>query len=76
MITNKTWMTAQTPSGFVLPMSAAAFGSGGGMADLGNAAVCAVPATPTYVVRDRHVTAIALAQVSRPVPTAWSPPIC
>ena len=76
MITNKTWMTAQTPSGFVMPISAAAFGTGAGMAGLGNSAVCAVPATPTYVVRDRHVAGIALAQVSRPGSTAWSPPIC
>ena len=71
MITNKTWMTAQTPSGFAMPMSAAAFGTGVGMAT--GATVCTAP---TYVVRDRHVAGIALAQVSRPGSTAWSPPIC
>ncbi|MEJ7794568.1 MAG: hypothetical protein WKF50_03385 [Nocardioides sp.] len=71
MITNKTQMTAQTPSGFAMPMSAAAFGSGAGMAT--DAKVCTAP---TYVVRDRHVAGIALAQASRPGSTAWSPPIC
>ena len=73
MITNKTWMTAQTPSGFAMPMpmSAAAFGTGAGMAT--GATVCTAP---TYVLRDRHVAGIALAQVSRPGSTAWSPPIC
>jgi len=71
MITNKTQMTAQTPSGFAMPMSAAAFGTGAGMAT--GATVCTAP---TYVVRDRHVAGIALAQVSRPGSTAWSPPIC
>ena len=62
---------AQTPSGFALPMSATAFGGGLGMA--ADAKVCSAP---TYVVRDRHVAGIALAQVSRPGSTAWSPPIC
>lgn len=76
MITNKTWMTAQSPSRFARPVSAAAFGTGIGMASLGTAAVCAVPTTPTYGVRDRHVAGIALAQVSRPGSTAWSPPTC
>jgi hypothetical protein len=76
MITNKTQMAAQTPSGFALPISAAAFGTGAGMAGLGNAAVCAVPATPTYVVRDRHVAGTALTQATRPGSTAWSPPTC
>ncbi len=71
MDTNKTWMTAQTPSGFAMPTSAAAFGTGNGIATI--AAVC--PA-PTYVVRDRHVAGIALAQGSRPGSTAWSPPTC
>lgn len=71
MITNKTWMTAQTPSGFAMPMSAAAFGTGVGMAT--GATVCTAP---TYAVRDRHVAGIALAQVSRPGSTAWSPPTC
>jgi len=71
MITNKTWMTAQTASGFAMPMSAAAFGTGVGMAT--GATVCSAP---TYVVRDRHVVGIALAQVSRPGSTAWSPPTC
>lgn len=80
MITNKTWTTAQTPSGFAMPTSAAAFGTGSGMAGLGTGpdlgAVCAVPAVPTYVVRDRHVAGIALGQASRPGSTAWSPPTC
>ena len=71
MITNKTWMTAQTPSGFAMPTSAAAFGTGTGVATF--AAVCIAP---TYVVRDRHVAGIALAQATRPGSTAWSPPIC
>lgn len=76
MIANKTWMTAQAPSGFAMPISAATFGTGVGMASLGTAAVCAVPTTPTYVVRDRHVAGTALAQASRPGSTAWSPPTC
>ena len=71
MITNETWMTAQTPSDFVMPVSATAFGSGAGMTT--GAKVC--PA-PTYVVRDRHVAGIAVAQGSRPGSTAWSPPTC
>lgn len=73
MITNKTQMTAQIPSGFAMPMSAATFGTGAGMTGLGNSAVCVAP---TYVVRDRHVAGIALAQGSRPGSTAWSPPTC
>ena len=76
MIENKTWTTDQTPSGFAMPMTAATFGTGSGMAGLGTSAVCAVPATPTYVVRDRHVAGIALDQVTRPGSTAWSPPTC
>jgi hypothetical protein len=71
MITNQTWMTAQTPSGFAMPMPAAAFGTGLGMTS--GATVCTAP---TYVVRDRHVAGIALDQVSRPGSTAWSPPTC
>jgi len=63
-------MRAQTPSGFAMPMFAATFGSGGAAT---HAQVCSAS---TYVVRDRHVAGIALAQVSRPGSTAWSPPIC
>ncbi|MGZ5403754.1 MAG: hypothetical protein ACXWDL_03820 [Nocardioides sp.] len=70
MININTLMRAQTPSGSALPMSAATFGNGGSATE---ARVC--PAS-TYVVRDRHVAGIALAQVSRPGSTAWSPPIC
>ena len=71
MITNKTWLTAQTPSGFVMPVSGAAFGTGIRMTS--GATVCSAP---TYVVRDRHVAGVALAQASRPGSTAWSPPTC
>lgn len=75
MISNKLWMTAQTPSRFVMPISGAAFGTG-----LGLAPVAAVCAAPTSVVRDRHVAGIALTQAPtqavRPGSTAWSPPIC
>lgn len=67
----KTWLTAQIPSGFGMPMTGAAFGAG--MAVTTGAAVCSAP---TYVVRDRHVAGIALAQGSRPGTTAWSPPTC
>ena len=71
MIENKTWTTDQTPSGFAMPMSAAAFGTGLGMAT--GATVCTAP---TYVVRDRHVAGIALVPAARPGSTAWSPPTC
>ncbi len=71
MISNKTWLTAQTPSGFVMPISGAAFGTGIAMTT--GATVCSAP---TYVVRDRHVAGVALAQASRPGSTAWSPPTC
>jgi hypothetical protein len=71
MIENKTWTMAQTPSGFVMPGSAAAFGTGSGTAT--GATVCTAP---TYVERDRHVAGIALAQASRPGSSAWSPPTC
>lgn len=71
MITNKTWMTAQTPSGFGMPMPVATFGGG-----IGTSAVAEVCPAPTYVVRDRHVAGIALAQATRPGSTAWSPPTC
>jgi hypothetical protein len=71
MNVNKTRLTAQTPSGFGLPMSAAAFGTG-----LGTATGATVCTAPTYVVRDRHVAGIALAPAFRPGSTAWSPPTC
>lgn len=71
MISNKTWMTAQTPSGFAMPISGAAFGS-----DLGMTGATAVCTAPTYAVRDRHESDIALAPFARPGSTAWSPPTC
>ena len=71
MINTKLWMTAQTPSGFVMPISGATFGTGAGLAP--SAEVCSAP---TYVVRDRHVAGIALTQAFRPGSTAWSPPTC
>jgi len=71
MISTKLPMTAQTPSGFAMPISGATFGTGLGLAT--GAAAC--PA-PTYVVRDRHVAGATLAQGAVPGPTAWSPPIC
>lgn len=71
MINTMTPLTAQTPSGFVMPVSAAAFGTGLGMTS--GEKFCTAS---TYVVRDRHVAGIALAPAFRPVSTAWSPPIC
>jgi len=71
MIKTMTWMTAQTPSGFVTPIVGAAFGT-----DLGMTGATGVCSAPTYVVRDRHVAGIALTQFARPGSTAWSPPTC
>lgn len=71
MISNKTWMTAQTPSGFAMPISGAAFGS-----DLGMTGATGVCTAPTYAVRDRHVAGTALSEFARPGSTAWSPPTC
>ncbi len=71
MNSNKSWLTAQIPSGFGMSLSAAAFGTG--MATATGATVCTAP---TYVERDRHVAGIALAQAFRPESTAWSPPTC
>lgn len=71
MINTMNQAQAQTPSGFVLPMSATAFGGGVGMA--GGAKDWSAPMS---VVRDRHVAGTALAQAPRPGSTAWSPPIC
>ncbi len=64
-------MTAQTPSGFVMPVSGAAFGAALGMT--GATGVCSAR---TYVERDRHVSGIAVAPFARPGSTAWSPPTC
>jgi len=63
--------TAQTPSGFVMPISGAIYGIGLGMNT--GATVCTAPA---FVVRDRHVAGVALAEASLPGTTSWSPPTC
>jgi hypothetical protein len=69
---NITWqkVTAQTPSGFVMPISGAIYGIGLGMT---TGAVCTAP---TFVVRDRHVAGVALTGATRPGTTSWSPPTC
>ena len=72
MISMKIRQTAQTPSGFALPISGATFGGTG----FGMAAGATVCTATTYVVRDRHVAGATLAQGAVPGPTAWSPPIC
>ena len=70
---NITWQktTAQTPSGFGMPISGAIYGLGRGMST--GATVCTAP---TFVVRDRHVAGVALAEATRPGTTSWSPPTC
>ena len=62
--------TAQIPSGFGMSISGATYGTGLGMT--AGIPVC----TATFVVRDRHVAGIALADAPRPGTTAWSPPTC
>ena len=69
MSSNKLPMTAQTPSGFALPISGATYGSG-----LGMATGTAVLTAPTGIARDRHVAGVAATQGAVPGPTAWSPP--
>ena len=73
MSSNKHLMTAQsqTPSRFVMPISAAAYGTGLGMAI---DAVCTAPTS--LIARDRYVAGVAVAQDAFPGPTAWSPPTC
>jgi hypothetical protein len=63
-------VTAQTPSGFVMPISGAIYGIGLGMT---TGAACTAP---TFVVRDRHVAGAALTEATRPGTTSWSPPTC
>lgn len=71
MISTKIRTTAHIPSGFAMPISGATFlGTGHGMTA---GAICAAP---TYIVRDRDVVDVPLAQGAVPGPTAWSPPIC
>ncbi|WP_243058104.1 hypothetical protein [Nocardioides sp. SR21] len=77
MNSTKTWMTAQTPSAFGMPIS-------GGHA-FGASAIegCSAVAT-TLVVRDRAAAATngavktdrVFAQSYVPGTSAWSPPIC
>ena len=72
MMTN-TWQktTAQIPSGFGMSVSGAAYGTGLGMTV--GTPVCTAP---TFVVRDRHVAGVALAEATLPGTTSWSPPTC
>ena len=62
MINNKTWMTAQTPSGFAMPTSGCRLSAPVIGHDRPARTVCTAP---TYVVRDRHVAGVALAQATR-----------
>ncbi|GAA4371161.1 hypothetical protein [Nocardioides caricicola] len=78
MNSTKTWMTAQTPSAFGMPICGHAFTVSARAAEAGNAA------TTKLVMRDR-VAVIAdsfgddnrgLAQSYVPGTSAWSPPTC
>ncbi|HYF71240.1 MAG TPA: hypothetical protein VD864_00385 [Nocardioides sp.] len=79
MNSTKTWMTAQTPSPFGMPISGHAFGMTRRAADS-----CAAAAT--VVVRDRKAgigsttgavkTDLGLAQSYFPGTSAWRPPTC
>jgi hypothetical protein len=63
MISNKTQMTAQTPSCIGMPSYGSAFGTAG------NAAL-------VTVVRDRHIVAAASLKGAFPGTSAWRPPTC
>ena len=77
MNSNQTWMTAQTPSAFGMPISSHTFGV--------SVIEARCSATTTLVVRERQAFlgtngAIKADRAAAPsyVPgtTAWSPPIC
>jgi Na+-driven multidrug efflux pump len=70
---NRSWQnaTAQTPSGFGMPISGVTYGIGLGMNT--GTTVCIAPAS---VVRDRHIAGAVLADATRPGTTSWSPPTC
>ena len=69
MNSNMTWMAAQNPSAFGMPIS-------GGHA-FGVSTLEACTAVATTVVRDRAVKADrGLTQSYIPGTSAWSPPIC
>lgn len=78
MNSNQTWMTAQTPSAFGMPISGHSFGVTPRATD-----ACAT--ATTVVVRDRAVITAAmgaikgdmgLAQSYFPGTSAWRPPTC
>ena len=77
MNSNQTWMTAQTPSAFGMPISGHSFGATTRATD-----VCAAAAT--VVVRDRAVITagagakgdMGLAPSYFPGTSAWRPPTC
>ncbi len=75
---NKLWMTAQTPSRFVMPIDGHAFRAATGATD-------ACSATTTTVVRERDAVIagitgakgdMGLAPSYFPGTNAWSPPTC
>jgi hypothetical protein len=71
MISTMFPQAAQRPSHFAMPISGAISGTG-----VRTARGTALPsATCDYVVRDRHVADVFLAQDTAPGPTTWSPPI-
>ena len=78
MIETMTSVTAQIPSGFVVPTSAPVMAAASGIRPVAilGASTAAACAAPTYVVRDRHVAGDALVTGAFPGHTAWSPPTC
>ena len=73
MNSNQTWMTAQTPSAFGMPISSHTFGV--------SVIEARCAAGTTLVVRDRQAFGAVKADRAAapsyfPGTTAWSPPIC
>ena len=79
MNSNKLWMTAQTPSRFVMPISGHAFGATTRGTDACTTATLVVRERGTVIATGTKGAAKAdmgLAQSYFPGTTAWRPPTC